>query len=109
MKLSHLNLMTKGWFVGSFDPTLLKTDQFEVAVKEYKAGDTEDWHIHKIATEITVILNGKAQMAEKVFSHGDIIMLEPNEGTSFKALTDLTTVVVKTPSVAGDKYFSEQI
>jgi len=104
MKLANIENMVKGWFVGNFDPTILKTEQFEVGVKIYKAGEVEAWHVHKVATEITVILNGEAQMGGKTLKHGDIIMLEPGEGTSFKAITDLTTVVVKSPSVMGDKY-----
>ena len=39
MKTTNLNKMTKGWFVGNFEPTLIKTTDVEVAVKEYRAGD----------------------------------------------------------------------
>ena len=38
-----LNTFTRGWFLGKFDPSIIKTD-FEVAVKEYKAGDHEKAH-----------------------------------------------------------------
>jgi hypothetical protein len=43
-------------------------------------------------------------MNGETFHHGDIVMLEPGEPTDFEALTDVTTVVVKMPSVIGDKY-----
>ena len=42
--------------------------------------------------------------AVTVLEAGDIVLIEPGEDTDFEALTDVTTVVVKTPSVAGDKY-----
>ena len=39
MKTAKLTDMIKGWFVGNFEPTLLKTNDVEVAVKEYRKGD----------------------------------------------------------------------
>ena len=33
MKVSHINEMKGGWFVGNFEPTLYKTNDTEVAVK----------------------------------------------------------------------------
>jgi mannose-6-phosphate isomerase-like protein (cupin superfamily) len=109
MKLVKLQDMTKGWFIGDFEPSIFKSPDFEVAVKEYQAGDKEDWHLHKLAKEITVILSGKAKMANMDLSHGDIIMLDPGEGTNFEAITDVTTVVVKSPSIMNDKYLKEDL
>jgi hypothetical protein len=96
--------MTKGWFVGDFSPTTLRTPAAEVAVKSYKAGDCEDRHLHKIATEITLMLNGAVEMCGQRLGPGDIIKLLPSEASAFNAITDATTVVVKLPSVIGDKY-----
>ena len=104
MKTDRLEQMVKGWFVGDFSPTVLQTQGFEVAVKHYRAGDREDWHYHKVATEITVIVSGEVEMGGKAFRAGDIITLSPGEGTAFSSTTDSTTVVVKVPSVKGDKY-----
>ena len=39
MHNAKLQGMVKGWFVGGFEPTLFKTNDVEVAVKEYKKGD----------------------------------------------------------------------
>lgn len=97
--------MKNGWFIGNFLPTVLRTKNFEVAIKEYKSGQEEDWHYHKIAKEITVVITGKIEMCGKKFSKGDIIVLNPGEGTSFKALSDSIAMAVKIPSVANDKFF----
>lgn len=105
VRTAKLMDMIGGWFVGNFSPSILTSESFEVAVKSYKAGDYEKWHVHRIGTEITVILDGKAEMDDKILENGDIILLEPGHGTAFRALTDLKTVVVKTPSIANDKYF----
>ncbi len=104
MKTFRLNDMTKGWFVGDFDPAVLRTDAAEVAVKSYDAGSFEPRHMHKIAPEVTLIVSGRVRMNAQEYSDGDIILIEPGEATDFEALTDTTTVVVKLPSVAGDKY-----
>ena len=104
MKKHNIDDMVGGWFIGHFEPTLLKTDDFEVAVKIYKKGDYEENHFHKIATEYTLIMDGEVIMSGEKYSSGDIIVIKPNESTDFRALTDVKTVVVKTPSVANDKY-----
>lgn len=104
MKQALLRDMVRGWFVGDFSPAALKTDACEVAIQRFKAGDIENLHHHKVAHEITVILSGRAVMFGKTLSDGDIVVIEPGEATSFEALTDVTTVVVKLPSVLGDKY-----
>ena len=96
--------MIGGWFIGDFEPSAWKTDLFEVAVKEYKAGDKEQKHLHKIAIEFTVIVRGKVKMNSIEYSEGDIIQIDPGNYTDFEAIEDTITVVVKQPSVKGDKY-----
>lgn len=104
MKVFSLDDMTKGWFVGNFLPTVLSTNQVEVAVKRYKAGEYEPAHHHKIATEITVITDGEVRMNDIVYGAGAILVIEPNTPTDFLALTDATTTVVKFPGANDDKY-----
>lgn len=105
MKIGRLNEMVKGWFVGNFEPTLLRTNDVGVAVKEYKKGDYESSHYHKIATEITVILNGRVKMNGVEYGKGDVIVMEPGESTDFECLEDGTqNVVVKHPGANNDKY-----
>jgi len=104
MKVFKLEKMSKGWFIGDFEPSLLKTQNVEVAVKEYQKGDYEESHFHKIATEMTVIVSGKVRMKNKVYSKGEIIVIEPMEETDFFALEDTITTVVKIPGATNDKY-----
>ncbi len=104
MKTARLEEMVKGWFVGNFEPTLYRTNDVEVALKSYKAGDREDAHYHKIATEITVIVSGRVRMNGVVYGAGDIIVMEPGDVTDFKALTDAVNAVVKLPGANNDKY-----
>ena len=105
MKNDLINNMIKGWFVGDFEPSAFTTENCEVALKKYKAGDCEDEHYHKIATEITLVISGKVNMAGKTWVSGSIIVLEPGESTSFQAVEESLTVVVKVPGAKNDKYF----
>lgn len=104
MRKFCLQDMKGGWFVGNFLPACLKTSDCEVACKHYKKGDSEERHVHKIATEITLIVEGLVKMNDVIYKSGDIIVLDPGDATDFHALEDTTNVVVKVPSVAGDKY-----
>ncbi|HWF18714.1 MAG TPA: hypothetical protein VG754_05575 [Verrucomicrobiae bacterium] len=104
MKRYRLELFTKGWFVGNFSPTLLATDAVEVAVKHYRAGESESAHFHKVATELTLIVSGRVRMNGEEAGPGEIIKIDPGEAADFVPLTDATTVVVKVPCVSGDKY-----
>ena len=104
MKKADLKDFIKGWFVGNFNPSLIKTNDVEVAVKRYVAGDHEGSHYHKIATEITVIVSGTVEMNGVTYQADDIIVIEPNDKTDFKCLTDVVTVVIKYPGANNDKY-----
>lgn len=104
MEVFNLKDMKGGWFIGNFIPTVMKTSEFEVAVKEYKAGAIEEAHFHKIATEYTLVVRGTVLFNDFEVTAGEIAVLKPGEINEFKALTDVITVVVKTPSVIGDKY-----
>lgn len=104
MKVFKLADMTRGWFVGDFAPSALRTAAAEVAIQTYGAGAVEPRHVHRIAPEVTLILHGEARMNGKRYTEGDIVVIAPGEATDFEAITDVTTVVVKVPSVAGDKH-----
>ncbi|MBL8861159.1 MAG: hypothetical protein JNK02_04025 [Planctomycetes bacterium] len=104
MQVHKLADMKGGWFVGDFAPSVLRTPAAEVAVKTYAAGATEARHVHRVAHELTLVLGGEVRMNGARYVSGDILLIEPGDSTDFEALTDVTTVVVKVPSVAGDKY-----
>ena len=104
MKRGHLKDMVKGWFVGNFEPTAYQTNACEVAIKTYRKGEHEPVHHHKVATEITVIQEGRVRMSGKEYATGDILVIEPGMATDFEVLEDTITVVVKVPGAQNDKY-----
>jgi hypothetical protein len=107
MKQGLLNEMVKGWFVGDFEPSIAHSTACEVALKHHAAGDHEEMHHHRIATEVTLVVLGRVRIMGKILDPGDILLLEPGEATDFFALTDAVCVVVKLPSARGDKYLGQ--
>lgn len=104
MKAAKVNAMVNGWFIGNFEPSLCRTNDVEAAVKQYRKGSYEEKHYHKIATEYTVIVNGRARMFDREWEAGDIIVAEPFDCTDFLALEDCVSLVVKIPGANHDKY-----
>ncbi len=103
MRIAKLDDMRLGWFIGNFDPTVHKTSEFEVSVKYFKAGDEEKGHFQRVAWEVTVIVHGEARIGDEVCKAGDIVTIEPLEVAGFLALTDVSLVAVKFPSLPDDK------
>lgn len=104
MKKHRLDDFPGGWFVGKFEPNLLPGKDVEVSVKNYRAGDREERHLHRLAIELTLIASGRVRMNGSEFASGDIVEIPPGESTDFEALEDTINVVVKSPSAPGDKY-----
>lgn len=109
MRLFKLAEMLNGWFVGNFTPTALSTSVVEVGVKTYRAGDSDPPHVHRIATELTLVISGEVDMNGRRLVEGDIASLAPGEPSAFTAITDAMVVAVKMPSVAGDKHLIEAV
>ena len=106
MKIHRLESFKGGWLVGDFEPSLCRQRIVETAVKHYAPGDRDAAHVHKIATEITVIVSGRARMGDLPLEAGDVLVLGPGEPMpgDFVAIEATATVCIKAPSVPGDKY-----
>ena len=77
-----------GWIVGNFVPTLIQSNDIEVAIKYFKSGDTEPSHMQLVATEITIVVSVK---------------IPPKTLADFESLTDSALVCIKYPSFPNDK------
>lgn len=104
MNIYKLEDFTRGWFIGDFSPSILRTQDVEVAVQKFSKGEKEREHYHRIAREITLIISGRAVMFDKVIETGEIVEVLPGESTGFEALEDCITLVVKHPGAINDKY-----
>lgn len=110
MQKFNLKDFTRGWVYGNFEPTLMNSSDTEISIKKYNKDDHEQRHYHKVATEWTIIVEGAVEMNGERYYKDDIIKIYPNESTDFKCLTDVTTVVIKSPCVKDDKFsgYSEE-
>lgn len=114
MKISHINFYKGGWFIGDFIPSVLKTDKFEVAYMRHKKGEKWDKHYHKYATEYNCVVRGKiafrmGSMGDyvRVIRQGYVFTIEPGEIVEPEFLEDTEIIVVKVPSIPGDKHVVE--
>jgi quercetin dioxygenase-like cupin family protein len=104
MKISKLEKMYRGWFVGNFEPCAFKTSSFEVGILKHLKGEIWPKHYHKVATEINCLISGKMIVQDKELIAGDIFIFDPMEIADPVFLEDCIIVVIKTSSLKGDKY-----
>ena len=104
MIIDNLGNMFRGWFIGNFEPSIYRTDKFEVGVLFHAKGEKWPKHYHKEVVEVNVLISGKMIINGKSLSPGNIFLFEKNEIAEPEFLEDCTIVCVKSPSVPGDKY-----
>ena len=95
-----------GWFIGNFEPSLLKQDQVEIGYLQIKKGTKGDGHFHKYHTEINLIINGIAKIGDEYYGRGDFFIFKPgNKNSDLEYLEDTDLIVIKSPHVKGDKFY----
>jgi len=104
MKKQRIEDMWRGWFIGNFEPSLLKTDQFEVGLLTHKKGEVWPKHYHEIATEYNLLIEGSMTIAGEEIKPGDLFVFEPGEIADPVFHEDCQVLCVKTPSLPKDKY-----
>lgn len=104
MKITQHSNYKGGWFIGNFDPSVLKVENFEVCYKTHKKDEIWETHYHKIATEINLLIEGEMLIQNKNLKCGDIFCIYPYEISDPKFLTDCKILIVKIPSVPNDKF-----
>ena len=104
MKFDNISTFYNGWVVGDFQPSLIPTSSVTVGILHLKEGHIADGHYHKLHTEYNIIVAGKALIEDVVYGAGDMFIYEPYDKANVVYLEDTTLVVIKHPSVSGDKY-----
>jgi quercetin dioxygenase-like cupin family protein len=104
MKVGKLSDTYRGWVIGDFEPSLLRTKNFEVGVLKHPKGEKWPAHYHKIATEYNILVAGTMRLCDIELVAGDTFILEPNEIADPTFHEDCTIVCIKVPSDTKDKY-----
>jgi hypothetical protein len=104
MELFDPSKFIGGWFVGDFEETAYRTSDFEVSYKRHYAGEYWAPHYHRIADEINYLIEGEMEI-NGVELRAPIVFVIPKGETATPIFhTDVRLIVVKTPSLPGDKY-----
>ena len=95
-----------GWFVGDFEPCLLKNKYLEFGFKRIKANSKPDYHFHNIKTEYTILIEGQILLENdgRIIEPITTIILYPKEKNNQHYLKDSLIMIINVPSVKDDKY-----
>lgn len=104
MNVTKIADYVRGWFIGNFEPSVLKTDHFEVGLLTHKKGEYWASHYHKESVEYNVLVSGKMIIQEKELNSGDVFVFEKGEIADPVFLEDCIVVCVKVPSIPSDKF-----
>ena len=104
MIVKRIEDFTRGWLMGDFEPSLVRTKDFEVGILTHKKDEIWPKHYHKLADEYNVLVKGKMSVNGIELNTGDVFVIEKGEVSEPKFLEDCTVLVIKVPSVIGDKY-----
>lgn len=104
MNITKLQDYFRGWVIGDFEPSILRTKDFEVGVLTHKKGEIWPAHYHKQSIEYNVLVKGKMIIQERELNSGDVFVFEKGEIADPVFLEDCTVVVVKVPSIPSDKF-----
>jgi quercetin dioxygenase-like cupin family protein len=104
MRFNKISNMTNGWMIGNYIPSILRTKDFEIGHHLYQKNFKAVPHTHKIATEYNYIISGRLIVSGKELKRGDIFIYEPNDVADVVFLEDTDLIIIKVPSVLGDKY-----
>ena len=104
VEVFKLENFVNGWFIGDFEPSVLKNSGVELAVMNKKKGvGVNDFHYHENCIEINVLIKGKMKVNNKFIQENEIFIFNPNVPSVYEYLEDCTFVVFKNKPSNKDK------
>lgn len=96
-----------GWFLGDFEPSLIKNKDFEFGYKRIPKYTEPDYHFHKFKTEYTILIEGKiiCKESNKLILPITCIKLSPYEKNDQYFIDESLILIINMPSKKDDKYF----
>jgi quercetin dioxygenase-like cupin family protein len=104
MIIDKMERMVRGWFIGDFEPSILRTKDFEVAYLRHAKGERWDPHYHAASVEYNYLIRGSMIIQGTTLRAGDIFVLEKGDVADPDFLEDCELICVKVPSLPSDKY-----
>ena len=93
----------RGWFIGDFEPSIIRTKTWEVALLRHNKGEKWDFHYHAQADEVNVLLNGRMMLNGYEIRARNVFTIPKKQIACPLFLEDCLILCIKTPSVIGDK------
>jgi quercetin dioxygenase-like cupin family protein len=93
----------RGWLIGDFEPSIMRSKEFEVCIAYHQMGEYSPAHFHTKSEEINVVLSGQLTVNGRNLMAGDIFWYHKNEPSDVSFLADTSLLVVRVPSAPGDK------
>ena len=104
VEIFQLENFVKGWFIGDFEPSILKNSGVELAVMHKTKGDVvNDFHYHENCIEINVLIKGKLNINNKLIQENEIFVFNKYVPSIYEFLEDCTFVVFKNKPSNSDK------
>ena len=107
MKVSKLSDYTRGWIIGDFEPSILRTKTLKLPyslIQKGKSGCRIKNYIIIKKVEYNILVSGKMMMQDQELNAGDVFVLDRYEVADPVFLEDCKVVCVKTPSIPSDKF-----
>jgi len=103
VKVNRLEAMKRGWLIGDFTPSILRTSAFEIAYLNHKKDENWPAHVHNLADEYNVLIRGSMKMNNEKISQGDIFIVKKGMMTKSVFFEDCEILCIKVPSIPSDK------
>ena len=104
MNITKLKDYVRGWIIGDFEPTILRTKDFEVGVLTHLKGEKWPVHYHKESIEYNVLVEGRMTVQNIELNTGDVFVFNKGEVADPVFHTDCKVVCIKVPSLPLDKF-----
>ncbi len=99
-----INNYIRGWLIGDFEPNIIKTKDYEIALLTHKKNEMWKYHYHMEADEINILIKGSMIINNIKINQGHIFIIKKNIIACPIFLEDCKILCVKIPSRPKDKY-----
>jgi hypothetical protein len=93
----------RGWFIGDFEPSFVRTKEFEIGLLTHEANENWDAHVHRESDEYNYLVQGTMLLNGAKFVAGEWFIFPRGHLAVPKFLETSQILCIKVPSRPGDK------
>lgn len=103
IQIYDLETMFRGWFLGNFEPSVLKHTGLEIGYLLHKKGEKWQTHYHNNIIEVNLLIEGKMILNDIEINKNQIFVIDKKVLACPIFLEDCRIICIKIPSMVGDK------